>query len=75
MDPRSVYDAMKWWTTRVAVDVIVGFDDSWTSPEGFAEVNQLFKVWLEGLFRWVACGEAGWVKVCLAGGAVQVGGV
>ncbi|KAL4444057.1 hypothetical protein ABPG75_011794 [Micractinium tetrahymenae] len=49
-----VYHEMKWFTFRVAVDIIVGFDDSWTrpGPDGFDCVSTLFKDWLDGLFRW-----------------------
>ncbi|KAL4444062.1 hypothetical protein ABPG75_011799 [Micractinium tetrahymenae] len=46
------YNEMKWYTFRVAVSVIAGFDDSWTrpGPDGFEHVNALFKDWLDGLF-------------------------
>ncbi|PRW50773.1 glutamine cyclotransferase [Chlorella sorokiniana] len=44
------YEEMKWWTFRVAVELIVGFDQSWVSEEGFPVANELFRVWLEGLF-------------------------
>lgn len=52
--PCSAYNEMKRFTFRVAVDIIVGFDDSWTQPgpDGFERVNTLFKDWLDGLFRW-----------------------
>lgn len=46
------YNEMKWFTFRVAVSVIAGFDDGWTrpGPDGFDRVNALFKDWLDGLF-------------------------
>lgn len=46
------YNEMKWFTFRVAVGIIAGFDDSWTrpGPDGFERVNALFKDWLDGLF-------------------------
>jgi hypothetical protein len=46
----------------VAVDIILGFDASWTSPEGFPRVNRLFSEWLEGLFRWAGLGLFGAVN-------------
>lgn len=49
-----VYDEMKLWTFRVAVENIVGFDDSWVSPTGFPSANKLFIDLVDGLFRWVA---------------------
>ncbi|PSC75274.1 cytochrome P450 [Micractinium conductrix] len=47
-----VYQEMKLYAFRVAVELIVGFDSSWTddSPQGFAASNALFKDWLAGLF-------------------------
>lgn len=47
-----VYQEMKWWTFRVAVEIILGVDGTWTAPgpDGFAHVSALFKDWLDGLF-------------------------
>ncbi len=54
-----VYEEMKWFTFRIAIETIVGFDDSWTSPDAFPQVSQEFKTWLDGLFRWAASQLAG----------------
>ncbi|EFN56775.1 hypothetical protein CHLNCDRAFT_144259 [Chlorella variabilis] len=40
-----------WFTFRIAVEIIVGFDDGWTSPRQFPTISAEFKTWLEGLFR------------------------
>jgi hypothetical protein len=41
---------MKWFTFRIAVDIIVGIDDSWVSPQNFPLVSAEFRTWLDGLF-------------------------
>jgi hypothetical protein len=35
----------------VGIDLLVGFDKEWTSPEGFAEINAIYKRWWGGMFH------------------------
>lgn len=50
-DTISAYDEVRWFAARVGTDLLVGFDETWTSPEGFAEINEIYKTWWQGIFN------------------------
>jgi hypothetical protein len=45
-----LFDESRRYVTRVASDVLAGFDERWTSPEGYAKVNQCYLDIWKGFF-------------------------
>jgi cytochrome P450 len=41
-DEISIYEEARRYVTRVASDILAGFDERWTSPEGYNFVNQCY---------------------------------
>jgi hypothetical protein len=46
-----VHEEAKWFTFRIMIEIILGVDDSWVSPQAFPAVSAEFETWVAGLFR------------------------